>query len=124
MNSVLAVTQKRVVTSPDARQGTSGEGWITMARAAALDQAAIDRLADFESESELPAAAADAIDAASLRIASVYAELLGHGLNEEDVCRAMMGATVTLYDAVGLRESLPVVLRRIAARIESTSRAH
>ncbi len=55
---------------------------------------------------------------ASERIAAIYAEMLQAGMSQESVARAMIGATVHLYDAMGQIDQLPTIFRRAARNIE------
>lgn len=55
---------------------------------------------------------------ASRKIAMIYAGLLDSGLSEHMVAEAMLGATIHFYDAAGLTERMPDLLRNRAERIE------
>lgn len=55
---------------------------------------------------------------ASERIAAIYAGLLARGVQDEVVARAMLGATISLYDGIGLATILPRVLRLAADNVE------
>ena len=55
---------------------------------------------------------------ASRRIAGVYARLLSQGIGEELIAKAMLGATVSLYGAMGFSGILPSILRQIAHDLE------
>ncbi|MBY8828363.1 hypothetical protein [Hephaestia mangrovi] len=61
---------------------------------------------------------------ASVRIAAIYGDLLGSGLDEAAVGQAMLGATVMLYKSVGLGTMLPAILRRVADRLDRERTAH
>lgn len=77
----------------------------------------IARYSDYEidpGDDVIPEAVVDA----SRRIAGIYAGLLSQEIEDVVVARAMMGATISLYDAMGLAEILPSVLRSIADRLE------
>lgn len=63
--------------------------------------------------------ASEAVLDASRKIALIYADLLKSGLSDELVGRAMIGATIQLYDAIGLGAQLPTLLRRVASNIET-----
>jgi hypothetical protein len=83
----------------------------------------LHRLADFElnaSDPDLGAAATEA----SARIASIYAAMMEKGATDEAIARAMLGATVALYDTLGLMPFLPHVLRMVADKLERQARAH
>lgn len=60
-----------------------------------------------------------AVADASAQIAGVYSQLLAAGISDVVVARAMIGATIVLYDAVGLLDVLPTVLRTVADKIEA-----
>jgi hypothetical protein len=55
---------------------------------------------------------------ASRRIAGVYARLMSQGIGEELIAKAMLGATVSLYNAMSFSGILPSILRRIAHDLE------
>lgn len=55
---------------------------------------------------------------ASRQIALICADLLDSGLPEPMVAEAMIGATIHFYDAAGLADKLPDILRMKASRIE------
>lgn len=77
------------------------------------------RLSDGVDESG--AAIADRQEAmldASQKIALICADLLDAGLSEPMVAEAMMGATIHFYDAAGLADQLPDILRTKANRIQ------
>jgi len=63
--------------------------------------------------------ASDIVLDASRRIALIYADLMQAGLSDELVGRAMIGATIQLYDAMGLAPHLPDILRRVADNVEA-----
>lgn len=63
-------------------------------------------------------AISDMIAQASTRIALVYADLLAQGVAEADIAGAMLGATLTLYDALGLAAAIPMILRSTADQVE------
>lgn len=55
---------------------------------------------------------------ASLRLAQLHADLIGPTHPQEMVGRAMIGATIHFYDAMGQGHRLPAILRSIAGGIE------
>ncbi|HEX7656112.1 MAG: hypothetical protein ACTHKR_08620 [Sphingomonas sp.] len=84
----------------------------------------LDRQADLDQSPDEDMLTSRAIANASARIAMIYGDLLGSGMTEDAVARAVIGAALTLYDAIGYGEALPAILRRIAARIERDRTAH
>lgn len=131
-NSALT-RQQPMLVFPRALVGLSGE--MLSSRSAAPGPIAIDmqmtterigaplnelisRLSDYDLNVDdlFPSAA---ISDASARIAEIYSQLLVPGVTDEVVARAMIGATVSLYDTIGLLAVLPTVLRTVADKIES-----
>lgn len=55
---------------------------------------------------------------ASHKIALICADLIDAGLSEHMVAEAMMGATIHFYDAAGLADKMPDILRLKADRIQ------
>ncbi|MET0363577.1 MAG: hypothetical protein ABW169_02885 [Sphingobium sp.] len=55
---------------------------------------------------------------ASHKIAMIYADLLETGFSEQMVANAMLGATIHFYDAAGIAEEMPALLRQKADVIE------
>lgn len=60
----------------------------------------------------------DAMLDASHKIAVICADLIDAGLSEHMVAEAMMGATIHFYDAAGLADQMPEILRLKADRIQ------
>ena len=89
-----------------------------------FDEEWLDSQADLGGAVDEDIFLSSAVAAASARIAMIYGDLLGSGLTEDAVGRAMIGAAVTIYDAIGYGGALPEILRRIAARIESDRTTH
>ena len=86
---------------------------------AQMSEELVQRLAEFDlnaGDSALDKALTDA----PARIAAIYIEMTDRGAAGEDVARAMLGATVCLYDNLGLLGALPDVLRLVADRLEET----
>lgn len=77
----------------------------------------IARLADYGNDPGDAMSLEIVIDA-SERIAAVYADMLRQGVSEEVVARAMMGATISFYDAIGLGGVLPALLRVVADKVD------
>lgn len=77
----------------------------------------IARLADYGSDPGDAMSPKIVLDA-SERIAAVYADMLQQGVGEEVVARAMMGATISFYDSIGLGAVLPALLRAVADKID------
>lgn len=55
---------------------------------------------------------------ASQKIAIIYADMLDTGMSQESIGRAMIGATIHLYDALGQIDQLPTIFRRAARNVE------
>lgn len=55
---------------------------------------------------------------ASHKIALICADLIDTGMSEHIVAEAMMGATIHFYDAAGLADKMPDILRLRADRIQ------
>ncbi len=75
----------------------------------------------YDGTDESGAAQADGQEAmldASRKIALICADLIDAGLSEHMVAEAMMGATIHFYDAAGLAEKMPDILRLKADRIQ------
>lgn len=79
----------------------------------------IDSHARIDAEPDMEMLNSAAVVEASEAIAAIYAKLLTSGMSEEAVGRAMIGATIALYDAMDLGNILPAVLRRVASNIEA-----
>lgn len=60
---------------------------------------------------------------ASHKIAMIYANLLEVGFSEQMVANAMLGATIHFYDAAGIDEEIPALLRQKADLIEREFRS-
>jgi hypothetical protein len=81
----------------------------------------LDELVKLLSDIEMDpgeAASSEIVVSASRRIALVYADLLVNGVAEAEVARAMLLATLTLYDALGHAAAIPMLLRLTADRYE------
>lgn len=92
--------------------------------AIAFDDELINRHADLRGPADESLLDSPAVIDASARIAGIYADLLGDGMDEAAVGTAMIGATVMIYSSIGLGAALPTILRRVADRLDRERRAH
>lgn len=53
-----------------------------------------------------------------------YAKLISNGSPASTVALAMLGATLNMYEMLGMRSELPALLRSVADQIESDGRVN